>query len=133
MLQRMNDNAYNANLGLDDYFFFQIPTKLGEGTKKSPARIMMTSKWCMENCKYLDRGVFQMDGTYRLTKTNYPWVVCGVTDLHGCFHPIAFMITNAETEDDFVAFLKGIKQLSKQMTDEQIFDLQEAVLGNSEV
>ena len=48
MLQRMNDNAYNANLGLDDYFFFQIPTKLGEGTKKSPARIMMTScpnKW----------------------------------------------------------------------------------------
>ena len=50
MLQRMNDNAFNANLGLDDYFFFQIPTKLGEGTKKSPARIMMTSKWCMENC-----------------------------------------------------------------------------------
>ena len=47
MLQRMNNNAYNANLGLDDYFFFQIPTKLGEGT----------------------------------TKTNYPWVVCGVTDL----------------------------------------------------
>ena len=35
MLQRMNDNAYNANLGLDDYFFFQIPTKLGEGTTKT--------------------------------------------------------------------------------------------------
>ena len=46
----MYDNAYNANISLGDYFFLQIPTKLGEGTKKSPARIMMTSKWCMENC-----------------------------------------------------------------------------------
>ena len=45
MLQRMNDNAYNANLGLDDYFFFQIPTKVGEGTKKSPARKSCPNKW----------------------------------------------------------------------------------------
>ena len=63
--------------------FSEYLKKLGTGAKNSPVRIMLTSKALMANCKYLHLGCFQMDGTYRLTKTNYPWVVCGVTDIRG--------------------------------------------------
>ncbi len=84
----MLENQFREDLEDDDFFFFRIPKKLGTGAKNSPVRIMLTSKALMANCKYLHLGCFQMDGTYRLTKTNYPWVVCGVTDLRDTFHPI---------------------------------------------
>ncbi len=67
----------------DDYFFFGVPKKLGSGTKKDPVHIMMTSIGLMDNLKHLPNGVFQLDGTYLLTKNNYPWIVCGVVDLQG--------------------------------------------------
>lgn len=74
MQKQMNKNQYNDNLIDDDFFFFGVPKRLGAGTKKDPVHIMLTSKGLMNNLKYLRSGVFQMDGTYRLTKNNYPWI-----------------------------------------------------------
>ena len=70
----MDENQYNPDLQDDDYFFFNIQSNLGSGTKDDPVRIMMTSPGLMENIRYLDRGVFQIDETYRLCKNNYPWI-----------------------------------------------------------
>ncbi len=64
--QRMNKHKYSENLRDDECFFFRVSKKLGAGTKKDPVHIMM-SRSLMENCNYLDKGVFQIDDTYRLT------------------------------------------------------------------
>jgi len=111
----MKKNQYRENISDDSFFFFSVPTKLGKGTKSDPVHIMMTSKVLMENCQNIDKGVFEIDGTYRLTKNNYPWVVCGVVDKRGCFHPIAFMISNQETEDSFLKFFEGIAETADRM------------------
>jgi len=74
MKQKMNENQYKEELLDDDYFFFNNPDELGSGTKKDPLRVMLTSRALMDNCQYLDRGVFQIDGTYRLCKNNFPWI-----------------------------------------------------------
>jgi len=76
---------------------------------------MLSSKALMEN---LSKGVFEVDGTYRLTKNNYPWVVSGAVDKRGQFHPIAFMISNQETDDSFRSFFNGIVETATRMDDE---------------
>ena len=53
------------------------------------------------------RGVFHIDGTYKITSHGYPLVACGITDLQGHYHPIAFMLTSNESKVDFVHFLNG--------------------------
>ncbi len=53
---------------------FNIPDELGSGIKKDPLRVLLTSRELIENCQYLDRGIFQIDGTYRLGKNNFPWI-----------------------------------------------------------
>ncbi len=74
MHDRMKANKFSVQLQDDDYFFFGVPKQLGSGTKVDPVHIMMTSKGLLDNMKYLKEGVFQVDGTYRLTKNNYPWI-----------------------------------------------------------
>jgi hypothetical protein len=71
MQKEMLDNQYNEKLLDDDFFYFGISSKLGAGTKKDPVHIMMISRG--QSKIYLKAGVFQIDGTYRLTKNNYPW------------------------------------------------------------
>jgi len=115
MAQRMNKNKFKENLKDDECFFFRVPKKLGAGTKKDPVHIMMTSPSLMENCQYLTKGVFQIDGTYRLTQNNYPWIVCGVVDRRGEFHPIAFMIANQETEYEFTEFFEGLIEVANKL------------------
>ena len=53
MKKRMDENQYNPDLQDDDYFFFNIQSNLGSGTKDNPVRIMMTSPGLMENIRYL--------------------------------------------------------------------------------
>ena len=115
MIETIKNNQYKDSLKEDDYFFFNSQTKLGEGTKSSPVQIMMTSKSLMKNCNYLNDGVLQIDGTYRLTKNNYPWIICGVVDRQGKLHPIAFMISNQETILEFKALLTGIINLAYKL------------------
>jgi hypothetical protein len=74
MEKRISEHQYNENMSDDDFFFFNAQKSLGSGTEADPVRIMMTSRALMDNCKYLDRGVFQIDGTYRLCKNNFPWI-----------------------------------------------------------
>ena len=86
----MKDHQYSDNLK-DDDFFFRIPVRLGCGTKKDLVHIMLTSRALMNNIDHLKSGVLQIDGTYRLIKNNYPWIVIAVVDTRGKFHPIGSM------------------------------------------
>jgi hypothetical protein len=90
-----------------------VPEKLGAGTKQDPINIMLTSK-ALENCQFLSKGVFKVDGTYRLTKNNCH-ELSGAADKHGQFHPIAFMISNQETENSFFRFFNGIVKAANRM------------------
>ena len=41
--------------------------------------------------------------------------IIGITDIQGHFHLIAAMITSNETEEDFIYFYKGLKELAENM------------------
>ena len=60
----------------------------------------------MKKCSM--KGVFHIDGTYKLVRNGFPIVVFGVSYIQGSFHPIAFCITSNEEEKDFTEFYKGI-------------------------
>ena len=130
MEERMKNDQYKETLKKDDSFFFRIPKKLGSGSKKDVVHIMMTSRGLMENLQYINDGVFQIDGTYRLTKNNYPWIVCGIVDLRGVFHPIAFMISNQETVYEFSEFFSGLVDLATDLG--YIFDPEYVMMDASD-
>lgn len=65
----------------------------------------MTSKKLMSSIE--SRGVHHIDGTYRITIYGFPLVVYGVSDQSGRFHPVAYMITSHETQEDFETFMMG--------------------------
>ncbi len=46
------------------------------------------------------KGLFHIDATYKIVQYNFPLIVLGVTDINRTFHPICFMFTSHETEDD---------------------------------
>ena len=54
------------------------------------------------------KGVFHIDGTYKLIRNGFPLIVFGVSDIQGSFPPIAFCVTSNEEVDDFTEFYKGI-------------------------
>ncbi len=94
---------------------------------------MMTSKSLMYKCE--NKGVFHIDGTYKLIKNRFPVMgnnshinfniifililiyklVFGITDIAGEFHPIAYNITSHETEIDFKNFFSALTKLAAQM------------------
>jgi len=115
MEEYMKSHLYSPMQKDDDFFFFRVPGRLGSGKASDPCHIFLTSRALLHNIRYLLHGVFQIDGTYRLTKNNYPWVICGVVDAHGHFHPICFMISSHEKEEDFVDLLEGLIELSNSL------------------
>ncbi len=83
----------------------------GENMKQT--HIMLTSKKLMSNCE--KKGMFHIDGTYKLVKNHFPVVVLGITDLSGKFHPIAFCITSHEDTICFTEFYSGLLDLAGEM------------------
>ena len=55
-------------------------------------------------------GTFHIDGTYKIVKYNFPLIVLGITDMERQFHPIAFMFTSHEQEQDYDHFFDCILQ-----------------------
>jgi hypothetical protein len=53
-------------------------------------------------------GMFHVDGTYKIIKYNFPLIVLGITDMERHFHPIAFMFTSHEQEQDYVHFFSSL-------------------------
>jgi len=96
----------------DDYFFFNVnnDTKgnpiIGKGSDDQHFRVAFSSKRLLKNVVH--KGVFHIDGTYKITIQGFPLVIFGVTDLKGVFHPICFMITSHETEADFYYMYHGL-------------------------
>ncbi len=110
--ERIKNNRYSPNLEEDDLFFFSN-NRLGDGSDKDHTHIMMTSKAMMSKCE--NKGVFHIDGTYKLIQNRFPVMVFGITDIAGEFHPIAYCITSHEKEEDFVEFFTSLQKLAKEM------------------
>ena len=60
-------------------------------------------------------GVNHLDGTYQITTNGFPLLVYGVSDIQGHFHPICFMLTSHETEQDFDYFFNELIEQSDLM------------------
>jgi hypothetical protein len=55
-------------------------------------------------------GTFHIDGTYKIVKYNFPLIVLGITDMERHFHPIAYMFTSHEQEQDYDHFFDSLLQ-----------------------
>lgn len=101
------------------YYFFNVNLNetgevvLGDGSEEDHLMIFMTSKSLMQNVEL--EGLYHIDGTYKITIQGYPLVVFGVSDLHGQFHPIAFMLTSNEKEIEFSIFYEALKIESESL------------------
>ena len=65
----------------------------------------------MKLLSYLDSnllGCYHVDGTYKLIRNKFPFIVFGRTDKQNQFHVIAFCITSHEKEEDFNRFYQGL-------------------------
>ena len=103
----------------DDPFFFNVKydkenkVDIGDGSDENHLHVCMTSRKLMSNIE--SNGIHHIDGTYRITVYGFPLIVYGVTDQCGQFHPICYMITSHETEDDFDEFYQGLIELAEVM------------------
>ena len=59
--------------------------------------------------------LFHIDGTYKITIQGFPLVVFGVSDMHGRYHPIAFMLTSNEKPIEFSVFYEALKVESESL------------------
>jgi hypothetical protein len=110
---------YDQDLEDDDPFFFNVKydsenkIDIGDGSDENHLHICMTSKKLMSNIE--SEGIHHIDGTYRITIYGFPLIVYGVTDQCGQFHPVCYMITSHETEEDFNVFYEGLIQIADEM------------------
>ena len=115
----IKNNTFTNEIDDDKQFFFNLnynddnEIEIGTGSTLSHLNLSMTSKNLMKLIQM--RGVFHIDGTYKITSHGYPLVVHGITDLAGVFHPIAFMISSHETEADFYNFYRGLTELAESL------------------
>ena len=79
---------------------------IGNGSEKKHLHIHITSRHLMNNLSY--GGVHHIDATNKITTYGFPLFVYGVSDSVGKFHPISFMISSHETQDDFEVFIGGL-------------------------
>ena len=108
----INDNLFHEDLLDEDFFYFNFEFDsnnmpvIGDGSDDNHLHIMMSSKKLLNQLEY--NGVTHLDGTYKITTNGFPLVVYGISDMHGRFHPICFMLTSHETEQDFKFFFDGL-------------------------
>ena len=86
---------------------------IGDGRNNNHLNICLTSKALMKNCEL--NGVYQIDATYKIIKNRFPLMVFGNTDFQGKFHPICFMVSSHETEEDFFNLYSGLIELADKM------------------
>ena len=66
--------------------------------------------------KCANKGVFHIDGTYKLIKNRFSVIVFGVGDIAAEFHPIAYCITSHENEKDLCNnFFIALKKIATEM------------------
>ena len=84
----------------------------------------------MENLS--NNGIHHIDGTYRITVHGFPFLVYGVSDQVGRFHPVCFMITSHETIPDFFVFYESLIKLTESFEIEYDpeFIMQDACLAS---
>jgi hypothetical protein len=97
-----DDDAYFIGVNLDAN---GMPI-IGNGSEKNHLHIHITSKALMNNLS--KNGVHHVDATYKVTTYGFPLIVYGVSDAAGKFHPVSFMISSHETEEDFKIFFDDL-------------------------
>lgn len=119
MIEKMTNQQYYDKIDESEAFFFNIKkTKTGKvllqnGSPTEHAHIMLTSVALLRRCEM--KGVFHIDGTYKLVRNGFPVIVFGVSDIIGTFHPIAFCITSNEQEPDFTKFYEALIKLTNKL------------------
>lgn len=62
------------------------------------------------------------DETYKLTRLNFPLLMCGTTDKNRSYHPFGVMLSKHETHEEFAFMFDTVKKLSKDLYDQE-FDV----------
>jgi hypothetical protein len=101
----------------EEYELFVFGEKYGSGKDDDHFHLGFTSIGLLRQLESLDaeHTMFHIDATYRILRTNYPLIVFGFSDLSHKFHPIAFMFTSHETENDYDHFWKSFDNLCEQL------------------
>ena len=114
----IKEHLYKDSYDDDEPYFINVKLDkdgmpiLGNGSEKNPLHIHCTSRHLMNNLSF--KGVHHIDATYKITTYGFPLIVYGVSDSEGKFHPVSFMISSHETQQDFTVFYQGlIKEAEK--------------------
>ena len=87
MEEKMLKNQYHKDIADDEPFYFNLKKErkhlIGDGSDEIHLNIMLTSVAMMRKCEY--KGVFHIDGTYKLIKNRFPVMVFGISDIRGKF------------------------------------------------
>ena len=104
----VEENGYKE--GIEDKELFVFGSKVGNGTESDHFQVGFTSVILISR---IPTGVvFHCDGTYKIVKVGYLFIVFGVSDINRKFYPIAFMFTSHEQNADYLRFFKCLKKLT---------------------
>jgi hypothetical protein len=95
----------------DDLFVFGV--EMGNGSSQNHLHLGMTSMTLLNQLhKFKNNGVYHIDATYKILKYAFPVIVFGFTDLNHIYHPLAYMFTSHEEEDDYLHFFQSFLDLT---------------------
>lgn len=92
---------------------FTFGHKLGNGDDNNHFSISFTSLALLKRLQPNQKCMFHLDTTYKITKTNKPLTVLGMTDMQHRFWPICFMISSHETTEDYTYFFETLNKLCR--------------------
>ncbi|CAF1024447.1 unnamed protein product [Brachionus calyciflorus] len=116
VINTLNDLMYKADAFYEPNQAFCFGCKLGDGSDTSHFIVNFTSFKLLESIKFnnlmvTDKLVFNLDATYKITKTRYPLVVIGRSDHNGTFFPVFVSLVSHEQTEDFIHIIKSLKEL----------------------
>ncbi|RNA17744.1 hypothetical protein BpHYR1_042134 [Brachionus plicatilis] len=106
----------NLNVdSMDDLIIFGVPVKngsyvLGSGSDDDHFHMGFTSEKLIRRLK--EAEVFHVDATYKIIKKSNPLIFFGYTDISRKFHPVCYMITSHECEEDYLHFFKSLNEIA---------------------
>lgn len=94
---------------------FTYGHKIGNGDDDNHFSISFTSLSLLRRLQPNHNCIFHLDTTYKITKTNMPLTVFGMTDMQHRFWPISFMLSSHETTEDYVYFFENLNNMCRRL------------------
>ena len=63
----------------------------------------------------LNKTLFHIDATYKITRNHFPLIIIGRSDYNGTFHLVSVSISSHEQEIDFTHIINSLAELCKQL------------------